>query len=197
MVEFDVRIYAPIRRDLLELALATVAMVWQCRVGGDTRLTVVTVDRGRDMKGAVVDPNGAFEPVSRTIAFAVQQLLHQWPEKHWQFQMVRCAAHEAMHAVQFAQGDPRDRMPSLPPLGTAERNEHALEIEANQESVDVLKGYIPTLKGAMPYAEREYPVPTTSRYTEYWKQVREGRRYYVVVSETGPGVGATPRKIDG
>jgi len=187
MVEFELKVYFPMRRDLRDLALATVAMVWDTHVGRDVRFNVVTIHNVANLDGAMIDPNGAYVPGARLIAFALKKLLESSLECDWAVQVVRVAAHEAMHAVQFAEGDAAERMASLPPQGSAERRESPLEVEANQESVDVLKGYNPNLTGAMPYGDREYPVPAASRYTEHWKQVRAGHRRYVIVSETGPG----------
>jgi len=158
---------------------------------------VQSVDRRAfHLKRALVDPNVVFAPHSRTFFFALQTLLHQWPGEYWPIQVVRVAAHEAMHTVQCATGIPADSVTSTRTLGTPACVDSPLEFEAIQESVDVLKGWIPGMCEPLPVGERLYPVPTTSRYTGYWEQVQARQLQYAIISRDGPGAPAMLPKPD-
>ena len=90
--------------------------------------------------------------------------------------------------VQVALG--RDVTPedSVAYLESDAYSESLVEAEAHRESVDVLKGYLPTLTAALPVAGREYPPPVVSNYEELWERARRNDLPFEIVSESGPAV---------
>ena len=185
MVKFSLVVYSPLRQDLEDLLLSTITMVWQRHMGSDMEFSVTIADKIFHLKNASVHGNGAYDPESHAFYFALENLLHQWPEHTWAIQVVRIAAHEGMHAVQAALGRP---MTPDSVLGTPAYHQSPLEVEADQESVDVLKGYIPAMTASLPVGDRLYPPPVVSSYEQQWEEAHRERPPFVVVSRGGPGL---------
>src|SRR5918996_4766043 len=98
---FHVHLLAPLENELLDLALLTIALVWERRMGQPQDFTVAVCDRAITPDG--VAGNGHYDPATRRFTFALSMFIGTQGEvtdpEVRRGMIVRVAAHEAMHAV--------------------------------------------------------------------------------------------------
>jgi hypothetical protein len=169
---------------LLFHAVAATAMVWTRHVGLPTAFTLEIGDAVVDADSGV-DANGVYVPESHWIGLAIgpRSKIASYATLVATAHVIRVAAHEATHAVQCERaGGPTHFQGATP--GDPEYNNHPTEVEAHRESVDVLKGYFPELRGSVPTGGKLYPVPDHSYYTEAWRRVTSGDTSVRVVNDS-------------
>jgi hypothetical protein len=167
---FRLRSLVPLNRELLNLALMTIAMVWDRRVGKPQEFLVSVADKIQT-GNADDQPSGIYLHNDRHFAFAKSTMFGKHQGNVQKAFIVKTSAHEAMHAVQCARGDHLIPISgNSPAYATAPS-----EIEANEEAVLVLKGFLPELSGAVPLGGggRLYDVPATSPYTAIWEELEQ------------------------
>jgi hypothetical protein len=175
-VVFDVADHAGADLQLVNHAVAAIALVWEHHVGRPKEFRLEIGDALAD-GDAGVDANGVYVPEHHFIGLAIgpRSRCAATPKPGPVVHAIRVAAHEAMHAVQCERaGGPVHFQGATP--GDPAYNDHPTEIEAHRESVAVLKGYFPEMRGSVPTGGREYPVPAESPYTDAWRRFAEGER---------------------
>jgi hypothetical protein len=169
---------------LVHHAVAAIAMVWTQHVDRPTEFTLEIGDALANGESGV-DANGVYVPEHHWIGLAIgpRSSCASFSKLVATAHVIRVAAHEATHAVQCERaGGPAHFQGAT--LGDPAYNDHPTEVEAHRESVDVLKGYFPEMRGSVPTGGRLYLVPDESHYTEAWRRVANGETPVRVLNES-------------
>jgi hypothetical protein len=184
-VSFHLELLTSVDRYLVDLALITIQMVWSRHVSTPAEFRVSFADHIATSAVPPGQANGVFDHITNRFGFAVVDLLHGATGKTAEGLMIRVAAHEAMHAVQYARGaDPDGALTDLNPASD-EYKGNPFEVEAHAESVLVLKGYFPDLRGQLELGVQLVPVPAESPYTVRWAAAEREGASVKVLSATG------------
>lgn len=188
-VTFEVDLRVPVDDALLHDALTAAALVLRRHLGpAPVTVRVVVVDRLLVAGRPGAEPNGHYDPGTRTIGLAWRTMLAPLSAAAHGLQVVRVAAHEAMHAVQCARADVTgapypDNARAVGPAYEAD----PVEVEANEESFRVLAGLHPGYGHVrVPGGVAGYAMPDRSDYEPAWRAAREGAPVYRRVDVGGP-----------
>lgn len=170
---------AGVSREMQELAIRCITLVWMKRVAVSQKLKVVFLRR--DISGNVpplAESSFEFNEDPPLITFYCDRLARDGKDL-FEMYLVLAAAHEAMHAVQWKLGSDPSVAASVLESGDLEAyNQVPSEEEASEEAVAVWAGYIPDWDLEVWVGGKKRPMPAVRVYEALWQRLNEGYRPY-------------------